>query len=131
MANPPLGCPPGHHYHQVREKIKARVSVQVCIYTFINMAKNRHRYEVQFHFSENLINVFEFEGVSSQRPAAVQRSTPSLPLQVESNGSKFENTECRKVKQMQAMQLCILKSRQFEEAFENTQWREVKQMQPV
>ena len=26
---------------------------------------------------------------------------------------------------------CILSSRQFEETFENTQWRKVKQMQPV
>ena len=43
----------------------------------------------------------------------------------------FENTQWRKVKQMQPVWLCIHSGRRFEEAFENTQWRKVKQMQPV
>ena len=32
---------------------------------------------------------------------------------------------------MQAMPLCILSGRQFEDTFENSQWRKAKQMQPV
>ena len=50
LVNPPLEYPSG--YHHVTEKIQARVQVQVCL----NMAKNRHRYEVHFHFSENLVH---------------------------------------------------------------------------
>ena len=38
---------------------------------------------------------------------------------------------CREVQQMQPMWLCILLCRQFEDTFENTQWRKVKQMQPM
>ena len=34
-------------------------------------------------------------------------------------------------KKMQPMRLCILLCKRFEETFENTQWRKVKQMQPV
>ena len=43
----------------------------------------------------------------------------------------FENTQWRKVKQMQSMRLCIFSGKQFEATFENTQWRKVKQMQPM
>ena len=43
----------------------------------------------------------------------------------------FENTQWRKVKQMQPMWLCLLWSKIFKSTFENTQWRKVKQMQPV
>ena len=43
----------------------------------------------------------------------------------------FENTQWRKVKQMQPMWLFIFSCKQFEGTFENTQWRKVKQMQPV
>ena len=43
------------------------------------MAKNRHRDEVHFHFYKNCVQ-FEFEGVSSQRPAVVQRSSLLPPF---------------------------------------------------
>ena len=43
----------------------------------------------------------------------------------------FENTQCKKVKQMQPVWVCILSDRRFEETYENTQWREVKQMHPM
>ena len=41
----------------------------------------------------------------------------------------FENTQWRKVKQMQPMRLCIFSGKPFEDTFENAQWRKVKQMQ--
>ena len=43
----------------------------------------------------------------------------------------FENPQWRKIKQMQPMWLCIFTGRRFEETFENTQWRKAKQMQPL
>ena len=43
----------------------------------------------------------------------------------------FENTQWRKIKQMQKVWLFILLCKQFEDTFENAQWRKVKQMQPV
>ena len=46
-------------------------------------------------------------------------------------GGTFEDTQCRKVKQMQPMWLCILSGMQFEKTFENTQWGKVAQMQPM
>ena len=42
-----------------------------------------------------------------------------------------ENTQWRKVKQMQPMWLCIVWDKRLEEAYENTQWRKAKQMQPM
>ena len=62
--------PPDHH-----QKIQATVSVQV----YLKMARNRHRNQVHFHFSKILVQ-FEFERVSSQRPAVVQRSSLLLPF---------------------------------------------------
>ena len=38
----------------------------------------------------------------------------------------FENTQRRKVKQMQPMWLCILSGRQLEDTFENAHWTKVK-----
>ena len=77
LVNPPLVYPPGHHHHhhQFGEKIQARVSIEV----YLKMAKNRQRDEVHFHFSKNIVQ-FEFEGVSSQRSAVVQRSSLLLPF---------------------------------------------------
>ena len=70
------GIHPGHHhYHHVGVKIQAKVSVQV----YLMMAKNRQRDEVHFCFSTNHVQ-FEFEGVSSQRPAVVRRSSLLLPF---------------------------------------------------
>ena len=43
----------------------------------------------------------------------------------------FENTQWRKVKQMQSMRLRILQGRPFEVTYENAQWRKIKQMQPM
>ena len=43
----------------------------------------------------------------------------------------FENTQWRKAKQVQPMQLCIHSGRQFEDTFENTQWRKATQMRPM
>ena len=37
-----------------------------------------------------------------------------------SSQETYENTQWRKVKQMQPMRLCILSGKQFKEAFENT-----------
>ena len=37
----------------------------------------------------------------------------------------------RKVKQVQPMRLYPISGKQFEDSFENTQWRKVKQMQPM
>ena len=42
-----------------------------------------------------------------------------------------ENTQRRKVQQMQPMWLCILWRRHLEDTLENTQWRKIKQMQSV
>ena len=39
----------------------------------------------------------------------------------------FENTQWRKVKQMQTVQSCIFRFKQFEETFEKTQWRKIDQ----
>ena len=41
----------------------------------------------------------------------------------------FDNSQWRKVKQMQQMRLCLFSGRRFEETFENSQRRKVKQMQ--
>ena len=38
----------------------------------------------------------------------------------------FENTQWRKVKQMQPVWVCILWSSRFKDPFENTRWRKVK-----
>ena len=42
-----------------------------------------------------------------------------------------ENTQWRKVQQMQSMWLCILAGMPFEDAFEKTQWRKIIQLQPM
>ena len=47
----------------------------------------RHKDEVHFHFPQNHVQ-FEFEGVSSQRPAVVKSVVASLPLFLNSYGSK-------------------------------------------
>ena len=46
---------------------------------------------------------------------------------------KTSNDRCRetKVKQMQPMRIYLLSGGPFEDTFENTQWRKVKQMQPM
>ena len=43
----------------------------------------------------------------------------------------FENTQWRKIKQMQSVWFCNPSGRKSEGSFENTQWRKAKQMQPV
>ena len=43
----------------------------------------------------------------------------------------FENTQRREVKQMQPMWLCLFSGKHFEESFKNAQWRKVTQMQPM
>ena len=43
----------------------------------------------------------------------------------------FENTQWRKVQQMQPVWLCILLSKRFEDTFENAQRRKDKQMHPM
>ena len=43
----------------------------------------------------------------------------------------FENTQWRKVKQMQPVQLCILLCKRFEDPFEDAQWEKVKQHRPT
>ena len=43
----------------------------------------------------------------------------------------FENSQWRKIKQMQPMRLCIFLGRQFEQPFEDTRWIKITKMEPV
>ena len=43
----------------------------------------------------------------------------------------FENTQRRKVEQMQTMWLCFCSRRPFEDTYENARWRKVEQMQTM
>ena len=58
--------------------------------------------------------------LASARGLYLARHLPTLCKSLEET---FENTQWRKVEQMQPMWLCIILCKRFEDTFENTQWR--------